>query len=734
MLSYVVSYSQSVHIHDQNAAWTSGDYYMITMPRRAITALLLATTGLVPLSTAAFAQTIALGEIVVEADANGATAVTTTTGSKLAVAISEVPQSVSVVSHEQIAKSPGAKADELLRYTAGVNPSTYGTDADFDWVRVRGFQADQTGIFLDSLPLYQFGFGSFLIEPFLLDRVEVLKGPSSALYGGANVGGVINYVGKRATGERLRYTEIGINNFGNAYAGFDLGDGNAEGTAAYRLTGKVSGGGWETDDARDLKGSVLGSVAFTPSAATKLTIYGQYQNADLDHTSTGFLPYIGTAVDAPGGVRIPRNLNYGDPNFDTYSRQQGMLGYELEHELDSTWTVKQNARLAGVSLDEQYVYTYGNLNAANELDRAAFQHSTDILTFTIDNQISGTVTTGELEHKLLAGLDYKNVHFNSVQGSDSTFSSAVRVPRINVLNPVYGVVNPIIGTYADDTIALRQLGIYAQDQIRFGNLIATVNGRYDNVGINLDNNLAGTSFSSNEGAFTGRVGLGYEFDNGLTPYVSYATSFNPTIATNTANELLPTEKGRQWEAGIKYEPTFVDGVITASVFSIDRENFAVADPLVFGKSVALGEVNMKGFEIEGQLNFDQVSVLGALTYLDAEVVNSSTAALIGKSPVQIPTLTASLGVEYAFADQFEGLVLGAGVRFLGESWADDANTTSVPATTLLDASLRYDHDDWGVSLNVSNILDTTYVSSCQTTTSCGYGAGRTATISIHKSW
>ncbi|HEY0034207.1 MAG TPA: TonB-dependent receptor plug domain-containing protein, partial [Devosia sp.] len=204
---------------------------MITMPRRAISTFLLATTGLVSLGSAAFAQgqPLALGEIVVEADGNSATVVTTTAGSKLAVAVTEVPQSISVVDRAQLDKLPGAKADEVLRYTAGVQPSTYGTDADFDWVRVRGFQADQTGIFQDNLPLYQFGFGSFLIDPFLLEQVEVLKGPASALYGGANVGGVINYLGKRPTGERLRSTEAGINSFGNAYFGFDIGDASETG-------------------------------------------------------------------------------------------------------------------------------------------------------------------------------------------------------------------------------------------------------------------------------------------------------------------------------------------------------------------------------------------------------------------------------------------------------------------------------------------------------------------------
>lgn len=708
---------------------------MTALSRRGLVGLLLVTTALA--TGHAFAQSpIALGEVVVEADAEGVeyATVQTTAGSKLAVAITEVPQSVSVVDRAQLDKIPGAKADEALRYTAGVQPSTYGTDADFDWVRVRGFQADQTGIVQDNLPLYQFGFGSFLIEPFLLERIEVLKGPASALYGGANVGGVINYIGKRPTGERLRYTETGINNFGNAYFGFDVGDASETGDLAYRLTGKLSGGGWETDDASDLKGSVLGSVTWAPTEQTSLTVYGQYQAGDLDHTSTGFLPYTGTAEDAAGGVRIPRDFNYGDPSFDSYDRQQAMIGYELEHDLDGTWTIKQNARLAGVSLDEQYLYTYGEVSGTNTLDRAAFQHSTDILTFNIDNQISGTVETGPIEHSLLAGLDYKNVRFSSVQGSDSTFSSAVRVPPINVLDPQYGVVSPLISTYLDQDISLQQLGIYVQDQMRLGGVIATVNGRYDNVNIDYDNNFAGTSASSSEGAFTGRVGLGYEFDNGLTPYVSYATSFSPTIATSATGALLPSEEGRQIEAGIKYAPTFIDGLFTASVFSIDRENYAQSLPFPATGSVAIGEVNVVGVELEGRVNFDQVSVFGGLTWLDAEVVDDVDTTLIGNSPVQIPKLTASLGVEYAFDGQFDGLVLGGGVRYLGESWADNANTTEVPDVTLFDASLRYEKDDWGVALTASNIFDESYVSSCQTTTSCGYGAGRTVTLSLSKKW
>lgn len=707
---------------------------MTLTSRRTVTRLLLITTALASPGLAfAQAQPIALGEIVVEADgqnSDGYAAVQTTTGSKLAVAINRVPQSVSVVNRAQLDALPGtAKVDETLRYSAGVNAGTYGTDADTDWYFIRGFQAEQTGMFLDGLPLYQTGFGTFLTDPFLLDRVEVLKGPASVLYGGANVGGIVNMVGKRPTGERLRYTETGINNFGNAYGAFDIGDGNQEGTAAYRLTGKVSGGGWETEDASDLRGVIAGSVMFEPTDATKLTLYGNYQNVDLDHTSTGFLPYEGTVVDRPGVGRIPRDFNYGDPGQDVYERQQAMIGYELEHDLNADWTIKQNVRYAAVALDEQYLYV-GGWAGPTELSRFGFGHETKVQSFNADTRIEGSFDSGPLSHQFLAGFDYKNYFVDQVLG----FSFA---PNIDVLNPVYGVPLPSLFTYQNDTISLQQAGIYAQDQVSYGPLIATFNGRYDWIETERNNRAPGGIVStSSDGAFTGRVGLGYEFDNGLTPYVSYATSFNPSLVANGTGGIFEPETGRQWEVGVKYEPTFFDGLITASFFDLTRDNVVGTVPgSAPPVSQAIGEINVKGAELEAQANLGDFKVLGALTYLDGEVVTATGTVPVGNSPVQIPKLTASLWVDYTVPEgMLQGVTIGGGVRFIGASWADEANTLEVPSATVFDAALRYEHDDWGVALKVSNIFDNAYVASCLSLTSCGYGAGRTATLSVHKSW
>jgi len=707
---------------------------MTMMPRRAITTMLLATTALVGLGNAAFAQAqpIVLDEIVVEAGGDTATGLTTSAGSKMAVAVTRVPQSVSVVSREQLDNIPGGttKVDENLRYSAGVSTQTYGTDADTDWYFIRGFQAEQSGMFLDGLPVYQTAFGTFLNDPFLLESVEVLKGPASVLYGGVNVGGIVNMVSKRPTGERLRYTETGINSFGNAYAGFDIGDGNDEGNLAYRLTGKVSGGGWETDEAEDLRGVVQGSVRISPTADTDVTLYGTYQNVDLTHTSTGFLPYEGTVVDRPGVGRIPRDFNFGEPDADIYERQQATIGYELDHDINGDWTIKQNVRYSRVSLDEEFAYPYAwELLTPTALTRTNFAHDTVASSFNADTRIEGQFETGPLQHEFLAGFDYKNFHLDQVQSSGS-------VSPLDVLNPVYGLPLGPLSPYIDNEISLQQAGLYVQDQIALDRFIATLNGRYDWIETELDDQMAGTVANADHGAFSGRVGLAYEFDNGLTPYVSYATSFNPNLIPDSTGGLFEPETGRQWEVGVKYEPTFIDGLITASFFDLTREN--VVDqvpgswPAVYEQ---IGETSVRGAELEAQVNLGDFKVLGALTYLEAEVLNSTGSVPVGNSPTQIPQLTASLWVDYTIPEgMLQGVTIGAGVRYLGESWANAANTLEVPAATVFDAGLRYDQDDWGVALKVSNIFDEAYVSSCKAVDNCGYGAGRTATLTLHKSW
>lgn len=724
--------------------------------RRLALACGTAAIGLLA-SFATFAQdagTTRLEEIRVEQDdpnaaaaetgvepVKGVAAKSTRTGMKATTDINEIPQSVTVVGREQIDDQSPQKIDEALRYVAGVNASTYGTDADTDWIYIRGFQAEQTGVFLDGISLFQTGFGTFLIDPFFLERIEVIKGPSSVLYGSGNPGGFINMISKRPTDEPLRYVETGINSFGNGYLGLDFGDKlGSDDVLSYRLTGKISGGGWETDKADDFRGTIAPSLTWSPDDATRLTILSSYQNIDLTHTSTGFLPYVGTVVDSPGFGRIPRDLFYGDEKFDTYDRQQAMIGYEFEHTFDNNWTVRQNLRYASVSLNEDALYANGPSTVdPTKLARYRFAHDTDVGLFTVDNQLQGRFAMGALEHDVLIGLDYRHYNIDQVQASGGFVPGDL---DLDPHNPIYRIPGrpALFDPYNDQEFKRDQLGIYAQDQMKFGDgWIATLNGRYDFVSTNIDDRTAGalSSTDTDEGEFTWRAALAYEFANGLTPYVSYSTSFNPATSVDPVNGLPDAEKGRQWEAGVKYQPGFMDALITAAYFDITREN-VVKSEFVGGMSryYAIGEVEARGFEASVQANVTTgLKAIAAFAYIDMEVIKDLRPALVGNTPVQVPDLTASLWLDYSFQnDSLSGLSVAAGVRHVGESWANDANTLKVPSATLVDAAIRYEKDNWAIALNASNLFDKRYVASCQSDVSCGYGAGRTFMLKASTSW
>lgn len=675
---------------------------------------------------------------------DGYVAKATTTGSKTATPITEIPQSVSVVGREELDdRGVVNKVDEALRYTPGVMAEPFGTDADTDWFYIRGFDATQTGVFLDGLTLFSHGFGGFQIDPFMLERVEVLKGPASVLYGGANPGGIISLISKRPVEGQHYYTEIGINSDGNAFGGFDVNDQlNEDGTIRYRVTGKVAGGDTYTDFSEDLRGMILPQITYAPDDATSLTVYALLQGLDQVHVGNGFLPYEGTVVDAPFG-KIDRDAFYGEPHLDEGSYVQQMIGYEARHELENGWSFTQNARYSHLYKHEQGPYTFGWVGGTPTgpdylLNRIGFEATSKVDAFAIDNRAENEFDLGGGSHTFLVGLDYKYYRLDHVQ-------ACCGATPISATNPVYGVPQGANFVYLDQILTQQQLGIYAQDQIRFADgWLVTLNGRYDYVDTDSDAAI-GTSYEANDAALSGRAGLAYEFDNGVTPYVSAATFFNPLVGTRTTDPSDPTnpakmtglepEEGYQYEAGIKYEPSFIDGLLTASVYRITKQNVSVAVPGFF-VSAQLGEVQSTGFELEGKFNVaSDWQVIAAFSYTDLEVTEDLNPALIGKTPVIVPDTQASLWVDYTVPDgAFEGVSLGAGVRYQGESWADALNTLKVPSATLVDAAIRYEMNDWAASLNVANLFDREYVKGCQGVSVCGYGESRTVTLKLSKSW
>ncbi|MBE7184245.1 MAG: TonB-dependent siderophore receptor [Methylobacterium mesophilicum] len=700
--------------------------------------------------------TAQLEEVVVEGQGAGQGAATgpvdgyvaraTATGSKTATPIQEIPQAVSVVGRDEIDDRGAQKVDEALRYTAGVFSQPFGNDADTNWVYVRGFDATQTGIYQDGLQLYGYAFGSFFVDSYLLERIEVLKGPASVLYGGANPGGVVNYVSKRPTPDAFNRVEAGIDSFGVGYFGFDIdgpgtlagGSDGSQGGVDYRVTGRIYGGEGFYDNEEQFRGVISPSITWSPDEATKLTLLANYTYMDNTHGVGSFLPYEGTVVDAPFG-RIDRDFNPTEPSIDNYKRNQASIGYEFEHTFDNDVTVRQNARYSRVSLDEAYLYGNGLTAGGLLLDRVNFSHDTTAGTFLIDNQVEGKVETGPLEHTLLAGIDYK--YFNI----DQTQSSALfgTTTPIDPEDPAYGVPQTEPVSYLNQDLTQQQLGVYLQDQIRFGGgWLVTLNGRYDRVWTEAEDGptfyapTQDDSKSSTDGELSGRAGIAYEFANGVTPYASAATFFNPVVGVDTFGDVFTPETGQQYEVGVKYAPTWFEGVFTASLFDLTRENVVTTLENNAFANVQVGEIRSRGFEFEAKANLDaNWRMTAALTAFDLEVRKDDNESLIGNQPFLVPDTQASLSLDYTFRDgALDGVTLGGGVRYIGSSWADRANTLEVPSATLADAKIGYRKNNWGADLTVTNLFDKNYVAGCQGVNVCSYGEARKALVKVNFEW
>jgi iron complex outermembrane recepter protein len=307
-----------------------------------------------------------------------------------------------------------------------------------------------------------------------------------------------------------------------------------------------------------------------------------------------------------------------------------------------------------------------------------------------------------------------------------------------VFNPVYGIDVPLTSPpFRNFLITQKQAGTYVQDQMKFGNFTLVLSGRNDWVETSQADRVSGATLAQRDDSqFSGRAGLIYNFDNGIAPYIAYATSYNPVIGLNAQNQLLLPETGKQIEAGVKVAPRGWDGYFTASVFDLKRSNALTTDPNNFLLQNQTGEVTSRGIELEAVANATpELKLIGAFTAYHLFVSRDLDPALIGKTPTNTPQMLVSGWADYTFKQgPLTGFGFGGGVRYVGASWADAANTLDVPAVVLGDLALHYEWQNWRTALNVINLTDKIYVASCSTTTACFYGDRRRVTASVSYKW
>ena len=670
---------------------------------------------------------------------DGIAARITSTGTKTDTPLVEVPQAISVIPRRQLDQQGVKTVGDSLRYTPGVFADTR-VGGVLESVFLRGFGGVAAGAtnpqMLDGLPLAKGGkWAAQVIDPFALERVEVLRGPASVLYGQASPGGIVNMVSKRPTDTPFHEVTLTSGNRGRAEAAFDLGGPvTKDGDWSYRLGGLGRRVDEQADYSKQQRILLAPTIAWIPDAGTSLTVFGFYQN-DPDNNFAGWLPATGTLLPNPAG-RIPRRFFPGEPGFDRYDRQQYMLGYAFEHRFDETWTLRQNLRYAHVDTGFQGVagnFAFPFNATSSQLNRAASWSDEALDGLSVDNQAQAKFDTGPLRHTVLLGLAY--------QGSwaDTVASGFGAVPSIDYLAPVYGQMFSAPPVAQNNRQDWNRVASYAQDQIHIDRLAITFGGRKDWSMLDTADRLGGGVARQDDGAFTGRVGSVFLLDSGLAPYASYSTSFEPVLGTGFGGEAFRPTQGRQTEVGLKYQPAGADSLVGISGFDIKQQNVGTADPLHPFYTVQTGEVRSRGIELEARAALTgDLDVIGAYTWLDTTVQKDTDPANVGKRLIAVPEQLASLWTNYRFTDgEFAGLGLSSGMRYAGKSAGDPSDTFSVPAVALFDAAIRYDFgaarpDLKGLraALNVTNLFDERYVSSCFNAGGCFYGNGRLVSASL----
>lgn len=624
-------------------------------------------------------------------------------GTKTEAQLSDTPQSVSVVTREQLDARGITDLAQALSYSAGVTASPWGNDTRWNWSLVRGFSVGYEGTAVDGLRLFGNNFALWDFEPYGMDRLEILRGPASTLYGGGSPGGLSNWVSKRPTDQTLR--EIQLTGGSDHYksAAIDLG-GKVEGqeNLRFRLTALTRDREFTDDYSSSQRTFIAPSLTWKFSENTNITFQAHYLKDTLDGSNN-------SAVYHPGDdlYGLSRKIFLGIPGWSGYEREQYYYGYLLDHRVNDTWSLHQSFRYGQVA-------TVYNMNSATPADDGRtitlgplYIYDESARSYTIDTYGEAKWQSGPLSHRTIVGVDYRKGDLKQRYGEGGSVSDL----DLNKPGAGHSLTEPDTPLVYKATV--KQTGLYAQDQIKLSDKwTALLGGRQDHYDRDAVNPQTNTGNRQKVNAYTGRAGLVYHAGRGLSPYFSYSESFEPVEAQDRHGKNFDPTTGKQYELGIQYEPENMNARFTATIFDLRKQNVLATDPQngpTEWYSVQVGEITSKGLELEANIAaFHGLNLTASYTLLDAKTTKSSTASDIGLRPQSVSRHNAALWLDTAAPDKAAtGLSVGAGLRYVGSRHNAD-NTIKLGGVTLTDALVRYDLADWRYALNIRNLFDKRY--------------------------
>lgn len=674
-----------------------------------------------------------------DAPVDGYVAERSATATKTDIPLIESPQSVSVIGREQIEDRDADTLARAVEYSPGIAVLNRFNNnvVDSNAINIRGFQAaDAT--YRDGTRLFAGLPYDAPTETYGLERIEVLRGPASVLYGQGQPGGIINLVTKRPTATPLREVglEMGSDNHKQLKGDFS---GPIDDAAhwRYRLTGLMQDSGSPIDYIADDRVFIAPALTWAPSARTELTLLANYQKNESDYYWTGF-PRRGTKNESANG-RIPNDRYIGVPGSGGYDSEVYSVGYLFEQLIGDRFTFRQNTRYRHIDYDvvdvfRDYFAAEPLSNDLTELQRDARLRFDEGETLTVDNQLVTELSHGVFEHSVLVGLDYKTLDYearNSGFGNPTT-----DIPPLDLYDPDYAQDFALPTSFTPSRTEAEQYGLYLQDHVKYGEHWAfTAGARQDWVS---EQSLG--EDENDQHNLSWRAGLVYLADNGLAPYLSYSQSFTPQYGVNEATGAsYDPITGEQYEIGLRYRPVGWDASFEVAAFDISRENELVTLPDNPTVQDQVGETRSRGIEAGAEIDLTRgLSAIASYTWNEVEVIEAGGAqATNGKRLIDRPEHIGKLWLDYTFQQPvLDGLGMGAGMRYRGSAFGNADNTVRYPSATLVDASMRYEFDGVRLQLSARNVFDDVkvYCSGNQPSSFCDYGVGRSVLGSVTYRW
>ncbi|WP_438381534.1 TonB-dependent siderophore receptor [Asaia sp. BMEF1] len=653
----------------------------------------------------------------------------------------ETAQSVTVVTRNEMDIRGVLTLNQAIRYAAGITPDLRGgVGTRYDLFQLRGFTIPE---FLDGLRLQDSptGYAIAQIDTSRLERLEILKGPASALYGQSSPGGLVALQSKTPL-DKASYGSV------NATGGmFDLyrvdadmgGYATKDGSIRYRVYGTVNGQHTQLSRTGSRRFSISPTVSFGGNGPDTLTLIGNYQY-DPEAGTYGGVPLEGSLKPAPFGGYLPRNFYDGDARFEKFNRKHGAFTYIYTHRFNNDWSFSTRGRYDDLSTQYRSVYNAGYWNADGMLPRYGFGTTEHTRNLAFDSGFHGKLRTGPFTHMLMAGFDYQQQWANETAGQSSA-------PDLNVFAPNYDMGIDPLQTYARYKVDSHQIGAYGQDEIHWGGLILTGSIRNDWFRSRQIEYLSDSNSKQSPSQITWRASGLYHFKFGLAPYISYATSFQPqtgvVLETSGATHQASPSIGKQLEGGLKYQLPGTAILLTAAGFHIEQTNVLLSIPNSI-YNTQQGLVHSDGFEFEAHVDtWHNLTVDAAVSV--QRVKDDST----GKPLIQSGRGNASLFGFYTVPKgRLKSLGFGAGMRYSASAYGGEASygSANVPQYALFDASLRYDLVNvskslkgWTLGANVRNLFDKRYVTNCLAYAAygqafCYYGERRNAQATLGFAW